>query len=277
MIGLTAAVLLSLSAVQTPEVKTGVLDVQRTADAAGDRRLFVSETELAVLDPGAEGRQINRLRFEIETLAAAPGGLTLRYRLLDASLTDSRNPGLEPLLKAWVGVDVAFSADASGRPIDLMDWPSVRDAYAARLQAVGLDEPARVKVLGDLEMLPAGARVSMILGDMALLADMQPRRPVTAGRFDQPFERQGDLARSATLSVSPAPDGCGLSLTRSLSVENAGGAGPADIVKQDIYSTLHVIDGWSSEVTRKTTTSGRVNSVETVRVFRDPRPTCPAS
>lgn len=277
MIGLTAAFMLSVLAFTAPVEPSAVLEVQRVADAPGDRRVFVSETELAVSNPGIEGRQVNRLRFEIETMSAAPGGLTLRYRLLDASLMDTRNPGLEPLLKAWVGVDVAFSADATGRPIDLMDWPSVRDAYANRLIAAGVDETARARVLSDLETLPAEARVSMILSDVALLADMQPRRPLAAGRFDQPIEQQGDLARSATLSVSPDPDRCSLSLTRSIKVEKVGAAGPADVMRQDVSARLHVIDGWASEVSRMTTTTGTISSLENVRIVRDPPPVCSAS
>ncbi len=274
MIGLSAALLLTLLAAPAPMEPSTLLDVQRTADAPGDRRVFVSETELTVTDAGLESRQVNRQRFEIETLAAAPGGLTLRYRLLDAALTDSRDPGLESLLKAWIGVDVAFSADAAGRPIDLMDWSAVRDAYAARLEAAGADAGTRDRVLRDLETLSSEARVAMILGDVALLADMQPRRPLVAGRFDQPVERQDGLVRTATLSVSPAPDGCGLTLTRSLGMERAVASGPAESIRQDFSARLHVVDGWAAEATRTTSTSGRAGMLETVRVLRDPQPVC---
>lgn len=114
------------------------LEVQRRPDAVGDLRVFVSETELTSYAEGGEARQVNRQKFELETLAVSTERMTLRFRLLEASLTDSRDPGLERLLQAWVGVDVVVAADASGRPVAFADWPAVREAYRTRLSELGL-------------------------------------------------------------------------------------------------------------------------------------------
>jgi hypothetical protein len=263
----------------TPDAApAAVLEVQHRADAVGDRRVFVSETELTSSGAGGDARQVNRQRFELETMAASTEGVTLRFRLLEASLTDSSAPDLERLLKAWIGVDVVISADSAGRPIAFEDWPAVRDAYAARLGSLGLTKGERDVLVAGLDTLSSEVRLSQLLSDVALLAEMQPRQPLTEGRFEQPVQSAGETSRSGVQSVSRSVDGCGLLLTRSLSAEGPGSAGAADSMKRDTRATLYVTDGWVSEVSRTTTMRvGHERSDEVVRIVRDPPPPCPAA
>nr|WP_313520514.1 hypothetical protein [Brevundimonas diminuta] len=254
------------------------LEVQRRPDAVGDLRVFVSETELTSYAEGGEARQVNRQKFELETLAASAEQMTLRFRLLEASLTDSRDPGLERLLQAWVGVDVVVAADASGRPVAFADWPAVREAYRTRLSELGLQQEQGDVLAAGLDRLPPEDLLSLLLSDVALLAEMQPRQPLPEGRVEQPVQNTDQVARSGVQSVARTADGCGLLLTRSFSAETPGSTGTANSMKRDTRATLHIADGWVSEVSRTTAMrAGEQRSDEVVRIRRDPAPQCPAA
>lgn len=253
------------------------LEVQRRPDAAGDLRVFVSETDLTYSAEGVEARQVNRQKFELETLAASTERMTLRFRLLEASLTDSRDPGLERLLQAWVGVDVVVAADASGRPVAFADWPAVREAYRTRLSELGLQQEQADVLAAGLDRLPPEDLLSLLLSDVALLAEMQPRQPLPEGRVEQPLQNTDQAARSGVQSAARTADGCGLLLTRSFSAETPGSTGTANSMKRDVRATLHVADGWVSEVSRTIAIrAGEQRSDEVVRIQRDPAPQCPA-
>lgn len=279
---LAALYVLALAAPQTPESATpsasvSALEVQLRPDAVGDRRVFVSETELTAQTGGVEARQVNRQKFELETLAASAGQMSLRFRLLEAALTDSRDPGLERLLQAWVGVDVVVAADASGRPLAFSDWPSVRSAYLARLGEVGLDQGEREAVAAQLDRVPSDQLLSQLLSDVALLAEMQPRQPLPEGRFEQPLQVSGEVSRSGAQSVARSPDGCGVLLARSFSAETPNSAEPSSMTR-DMRAILYAPDGWVSEVSRTTAMrAGQERSDEAVRIVREPPPSCPAA
>lgn len=279
---LTAISVLYFAAPQTPppvvalaDTPPPTLEVQRQPDAVGDRRVFVSETELTSYAGGSEARQVNRQRFELETLAASSERLTLRFRLLEASLTDSRDSGLERLLQGWVGVDVVITADMSGRPLAFADWPTVRAAYLARLSELGLPQRDRDALAAGLDRSDL---LSLLLSDVALLAEMQPRQPLLEGRFEQFPQSTGEVSRSGAQSASRSADGCNLLLTRSFVAETSGVSDAATRIDRDARAILYVMDGWVSEVRRTTAMrSGPERSDEVVRIVRDPPPSCPVA
>jgi hypothetical protein len=278
LLGTAPAAMAAQDAASAPEA----ISVHLRPDAVGDRRVYESRTTLEVREGPSAGTQTNRQVFELETREVRPDGLVLRYTIREASLEDSRVPDLESFLKAWTGVPIEFEAGSAGEPGRILNWPAARQAYSQALVAQGVAAPARQSALSDLDDLGEGGRTAQILGDVALLAAMQPRTPIFAGRFVPPAPAATDVAAGAptvsrVLEIStPGSARCLVDLLQSTEVAApATQAGEATRTTIRITASVAVEDGWVSVLARSLdSASGQNVARETVTITRDPQPEC---
>lgn len=242
--------------------------VRTRPDVVGDRYSYRSETRFVQKDDQGGQTQTNALTFDLEVLGRESDGLRLRYTLREATIDDSGGASVAAAMKAAVGGSLDFRVGPDGRIVAVETWPQYRAWLLARVSAaLPPGDPVRAIVFERMDGAPVETAQEMVLGDVAIMALMEPRGRLPLGMTDL---RDPD-ATKATLSVKVARPGCVVALERQTN-RNAMGVVRAAVSKAD----LAVGDGrvLQLEEGRVTRTSGG-SQEETVTIRRlSPTPPC---
>lgn len=245
-----------------------VVQVRTRPDAVGDRYSYRSETRFVQKDDQGGQTQMNALVFDLEVLGAQTDGLRLRYTLREGTLTDSGGASMAAAMSAAVGGSLDFRVGRDGRVVAVENWPQYRARLLQRVAvALAPDDPIRAVVFERMDGVPVEAAEEMVLGDVVIMALMEPRGGLPVGMTDLPDPD----ATKATLLVKVAKPGCVVALERRTN-RNAMGVVRAVVSKAE----LAVGDGrvLSLEERRVTRTSGG-SQEETVTIRRlSPTPSC---
>ncbi|MBX3480856.1 MAG: hypothetical protein KF842_10665 [Caulobacter sp.] len=166
--------------IETPD--GGFFQVQTLPFKAGDHWRYLSETRLTEVGGDHPGAQSNNQTFDLEVVRVeADGQPVFRYTLRSVVIVDERQPGIQEIMAAFVGVPVEFRTVNGVYPGVTLNGADVRKQVFANLKTTATDEAgARVALEGlfkDLESRADGLSVWMA-GDVNNLAGMHlPRIP----------------------------------------------------------------------------------------------------
>jgi len=180
---LTAALLAATPASGQPapsvELKNprgGIVETQQRPFRQGDRYRFVSETVSTMTGGDFDGRQTNRQMFDVEVIGGGPDFLVLRYTLREATIDDPRQPGIDKVLRAMVGVPVEFKAYPSVTPREMVNGEAAKAHFFRNLEQTAPGDSALRKAMEDqfarLEKRPEGL-AALFAGDLGVMAGMQ--------------------------------------------------------------------------------------------------------
>lgn len=246
----------SVSAQQTVTPAPGrTISLQSRADRPGDAYRFVSETVLTDTGEGA-GRQTNRLVFDIEVLASSAERKRLRYTLREAMIEDDRQPGIQQIVRSWIGVAVEVETYPGYTPLRLRNWPQARAAFLKALDAgPPLPAGARDTVVAyyDRQERNPAELARAVVGDLFVLAGMQiPAVAEDAMRLPvdpRPAPGGGVILEDATIAVDRNDsDRCMVTFVRVTRRRMEGEGKPFDYDLQT-RATLSSRDGWTLELT----------------------------
>lgn len=203
---LTAAVM--PAAAETVQVRT-------RADAVGDVYRFRSEARYAERTADGEVTQSNRQVFEIQVLGVTPEALKLRYILKEASLTDSSGPAMETALKALIGAPLDFRLRTDGVLLGLDNWDAFKTQVLAGVDAaLPRSDPIRNTYHQRFGQEPLYAAQDMVLGDVQLMAIMEPVGPTALGSKVVTDDRRSPPGRALS-DVRVLKAGCTVRVTRA--------------------------------------------------------------
>jgi hypothetical protein len=251
-------------AAAAPAAAQDTVAVRTRPDAVGDVYRFRSESRYA--ETAAQGRasQTNSQVFELEVLGVAPDGLKLRYTLKEAALTDTSGPAMAIALQALVGVPLEFRVRADGMLSALDNWADYRARVLATVDAsLPAGDPLRNTYLQRFGQEPLGAAEDMVLGDVRLMAIMEPRGPVIPGMSDVADNRRRPPGRALS-TVSVTQPGCVVRVVRASASRTPG-------VVQDLTTeaAVSVQDGRVLTLTQKRADrAGAESSEEQVTIRR---------
>lgn len=205
-------------AVKIPSPKGGLFNVQVRPFKAGDHYSFVSETssnETAGSETGGQtGGQSSRLRFDLDILSidAATGQPVLRYTLREVSIEDARQPGIQEIMNAFVGVPLEFRTAIGLHPGEALNGPEVRAAALGNLKRLkGSAELQDIlgKLFDDLMATPEGLAAWMA-ADVTDLAGMfeprVPNEPLTLPTTQNRLDDGSVMVRDGTVKVISVDD-----------------------------------------------------------------------
>jgi len=225
------------------------IQVRSRPDAAGHTYRYRSETRFVQKDDQGGQSQFNTLIFDLEVLGPRVDGLRLRYTLREGLVQDSAGASMSAAVDAAVGVSLDFRLDRQGRLVAVDNWPEYKARLLTRVDAaLPATDPVRRTIHERMEGPPLDAAQEMVLGDVAMMAMMEPagRLPLGMTQLDDP-----DAAK-ATLAVKVVAPGCVVGIERQTSRSLAGGARAA-VSKAEV--SVH---------------DGRVLTLEERRVTRAP-------
>lgn len=240
-----------------PAAAQGLVDTQGRAtvqvrtrpDAVGDTYRYRSETRFVQKDDQGGQTQSNTLVFDLEVLGAGPDGTRLRYTLREGRLQDSGGASMSAAMDAAVGGSLDFRLGRDGRLAAVENWPDYKARLLARVDAaLPAGDPIRAIVHERMGAAPLDAAREMVLGDVAMMAAMEPRGglPLGVTNLADPD------ATKATLDVSIVKPDCLVAIERQTS-RSLSGVARALVSKAE----LSVQDG-------------RILSLEERRVTRAP-------
>lgn len=214
------------------------VEVRTRPDAVGDLYRYRSESRYAETNADGSARQSNTQVFDLEVLGVTGDGLKLRYVLRDASLTDTSGPAMETALKALIGIPLDFQLRGDGALVGLSNW----DDFKARVlkavdAALPANDPIRLTYHQRFGQTPMYAAQDMVLGDVRLLAIMEPKGAVPVGMSEVTDDRRTPPGRALS-DVKPLKPGCTVRIVRAAVGRNTG-------VRQDFTTEaeLSVQDG----------------------------------
>lgn len=243
--------------------------IRTRPDAAGDAYRYRSETRFVQKDDQGGQSQFNTLIFDLEVLGARTDGLRLRYTLREGLVQDSAGPSMSAVVDAAVGGSLDFRLDRQGRLVAVEDWPRYKARLLARVDAVlAAGDPVRATIHERMEGAPLDAAQEMVLGDVALMAVMEPAGslPLGASELDDP-----DAAK-ATLDVKVVKPGCVVGIERQTN-RSLSGVARAAVSKAE----LSVSDGRVLTLEeRRVTRAPGGSQEETITIRRiSAAPACP--
>ncbi|MBL8772775.1 MAG: hypothetical protein JNK30_15440 [Phenylobacterium sp.] len=245
--------------------------VRTRADAVGDLYRFRSEARYAERNADGDASQTNSQAFDVEVLGVTPDGLKLRYTLREASLTDSSGPSMETALKALIGVPLEFRLRHDGTLAGLDNW----EAFKTRVLA-GVDAALpRLDTIRNIyhqrfAQEPLYAAQDMVLGDVRLMAIMEPVGPTPLGSKVVTDFRRSPPGRALS-DVRVLKAGCTVRVTRAAVGGSTG-------VRQD-FTTDAVVSSRDGRVItlaqRRVERAGASSVDESVNIRRvSPAPAC---
>lgn len=217
------ALALALAAVPAAaqDVKETV-DVRTRADAVGDVYRFRSEAKYAEKNADGQASQQNTQVFEVQVLGVTPEALKLRYTLKEVSLTDSSGPAMETALKALIGVPLDFRLRSDGALAGLDNWDEFKGRVLAGVDAaLPRMDPIRNTYHQRFAQEPLYAAQDMVLGDVRLLAIMEPKGPTALGSSVVIDHRKSPPGRALS-DVRVLKAGCTVRVTRAAVGGTAG-------------------------------------------------------
>lgn len=220
LLAVAVATLASASAGAQVVVDTAgreTVQVRTRPDAAGDVYRYASETRFVQKDDQGGQSQTNSLVFDLEVLGAEADGLRLRYTLRQGRLEDSGGASMSAAIDAAVGGSLDFRLGRDGRVVAVETWPAYRARLLGRVDAaLPAGDPVRALIHERMDGAPLDAAQEMVLGDVAILAAMEPRGGLPLGFTDLNDDRDGAPAK-ATLDVSVVRPGCVVGIERQTS------------------------------------------------------------
>lgn len=187
-------------------------------EAAGDVYRYRSETRFVQRDDQGGQTQSNALTFDLEVLGEAEDGQRLRYTLREGRLEDSGGASMSAAMDAAVGGSLDFRI-RHGRIVAVENWPEYRTRLLARVDAaLPAADPVRALIHERMANPPLEAAQEMVLGDVIILAMMEPRGALPLGLT----ALADPTASKATLDVRVARPGCVVGLERQTNREAAG-------------------------------------------------------
>lgn len=210
-------------AVHIPTPKGGLFNVQVRPFKAGDHYSYVSETRSSETGGERPGGQSSRYRFDLDIVSvdAASGQPVLRYTLREVTIEDPREPGIQQIMNAFVGVPLEFRTVIGLHPGEALNGPAVRAAVTANLRRLN-GAPELQDVLSNLfdhlmntpEGLPG-----WMAADVTDLAGMfeprVPNEPLTLPTIEQRLEDGSTWVRDGTVKVISVDDAlCRLTFAR---------------------------------------------------------------
>ncbi|PZQ59073.1 MAG: hypothetical protein DI570_16935 [Phenylobacterium zucineum] len=238
---------LALIAVATPAAaQRAAVEVRTRADVAGDVYRYRSEAKYAETNADGSATQVNAQVFDIEVLGVTDDGLRLRYILREASLTDTSGPSIETALKALVGIPLDFQLRADGALVGLENWAAFKARVLAAVDAaLPAQDPIRNTYHQRFGQQPMYAAQDMVLGDVRLLAIMEPRGAVPVGMSEVVDDRRTPPGRALS-DVKEIKPGCTVRVVR---VAVGGAAG----IRQDFTTEalVSVQDGRTISLAQK--------------------------
>lgn len=191
-----------------------VAQVRTRPDAAGDRYRYRSETHFVQKDDQGAQTQSNALTFDLEVLGAETDGLRLRYTLRDGKLTDSGGASMGAVMEAAVGGGLDFRVGPAGTVVALENWPAYKARLLARVDAaLPAGDPVRALIHQRMDNAPLEAAQEMVLGDVTLMARIEPRGGLPLGLTDVSDKRDAAVGK-ATLDVKIVKPGCVIGVER---------------------------------------------------------------
>lgn len=237
-------------------------------DAAGDAYRYRSETRFIQKDDQGGQTQANSLLFDLEVLGADADGLRLRYTLREGRLQDSGGAAMGAAMEAAVGGSLDFRLGRQGELVAVENWPAYKARLLARVDAVlPVADPVRAMIHERMDGAPLDAAREMVLGDVAIMAVMEPRGRLPLGLTDL---KDPDAAK-ATLEVKIVTPGCVVGIERQTNRNRSGVA--RAVVSQ---AQVSVSDGriLTLEERRATRAPGG-SQEETIAIRRiSPAPAC---
>jgi hypothetical protein len=209
-------------AAAVPAAAEESVTVRTRADAVGDVYRFRSESKYAEKTSDGQASQQNTQVFEVQVLGVTSDSLRLRYTLKEASLTDSSGPAMETALKALVGVPLDFRLRNDGALAGLDNWDEFKGKVLAGVDAAlpRLD-PIRNTYHQRFAQEPMYAAQDMVLGDVRLLAIMEPRGATPLGSNVVVDHRRSPPGRALS-DVRVVKAGCTVRVTRAAVGGTAG-------------------------------------------------------
>jgi hypothetical protein len=240
------ALALTLAATPAAAQMRAAVEVRTRADAVGDVYRYRSESKYS--ETGADGTasQANTQVFDLEVLGVESDGLRLRYTLREARLTDTAGPSMETALKALVGIPLDFRLRADGALLGLSNWDEFKGrALKAVDAALPANDPIRLTYHQRLGQAPMYAAQDMILGDVRLLAIMEPKGAVPVGMSEVTDDRRTPPGRALS-DVKELKPGCTVRIVRAAVGRNTG-------IRQDFTTEaeLSVQDGRVISLTQR--------------------------
>lgn len=248
-----------------PVSAASTIDLQARPDAPGDRYSFVSEL-LKEVSGAPAATQTNRVAFDLEVISVADDRRTLRYTVRSIAVKDASQPGVETFARAWTGIPITFEASPGYHPQRVLEWPRARDAFLAALASdpqapAGFAEQLKT-YYATQDDSGAGAVVTLLLGDVGVLAGMQlPEIP--AARQALPDEAQtlagGAVVRKAWIAVDSVETArCEITFTRTTFHDAKAGKKALEL-DLNTQATLSSHDGWVLKLREReiTTVDGR--------------------
>jgi hypothetical protein len=256
---------LVLAAMAGTAAAQGSVQLRVRPDAVGDVYRYRSETRFTQRDDAGAATQANSQVFELEVLGVEAGGLRLRYTLKAAELTDSGGASMGAALKAQTGGVLEFRLARDGSLAAVDNWPAYRTRMLERVDAaLPAGDPVRAMVHEQMDQPPLTAAAEAVLGDVKLMALMEPQETVPLGARD--------VGADQRLEISMIAPGCVVRVKRGLA-GGATGMGQAITAEAEVS----VADGrvLTLEHRRVLRTSGGMQE-ESVTIRRlSPAPACP--
>lgn len=263
---------LALAAAFSPAAaQRAAVEVRTRADVAGDVYRYRSDARYAETNGDGSASQSNTQVFDLEVLGVSDAGLRLRYTLREASLTDTAGPAMETALKAMVGVPLDFQLRSDGALAGLENWAGFKAQVLAAVDAaLPAQDPIRNTYHQRFDQPPMYAAQDMVLGDVRLLAIMEPKGAVPVGMTEVTDDRRTPPGRALS-DVKEIKPGCTVRVVRVAVGRNTG-------IRQDFTTEalLSVRDGRVISLTQKRVErAGGASVDESVTIRRvSPVPPC---
>lgn len=244
-----------------------VVQVRTRPDAVGDVYRYRSETTFIQKDDQGGQTQRNTLSFDLEVLGWETDGLRLRYTLREGRLQDSGGAAMGAAMTAAVGGSLDFRLGPGGQVVAVETWPAYKIRLLARVDAaLPAADPIRALIHDRMENAPLDAAREMVLGDVVIMAAMEPSGALPLGLTDLPDPD----ARKATLDVGVRKPGCIVALERQTN-RNSGGAVRAVVTRAEVA----IRDGRVLTLEeRRVTRAAGGSQEETITITRLDPPAC---
>ncbi|RAK67252.1 hypothetical protein [Phenylobacterium kunshanense] len=268
--GLLALALVAVASPAAAQMRAAV-EVRTRPDAVGDLYRYRSESKYAETNADGSAHQSNTQVFDLEVLGVESDGLKLRYTLREASLTDTSGPAMERALKALIGIPLDFQLRADGALVGLSNWEAFKVGVLKAVDAaLPANDPIRLTYHQRFGQAPMYAAQDMVLGDVRLLAIMEPKGAVPVGMSEVTDDRRTPPGRALS-DVKELKPGCTVRIVRAAVGRNTG-------IRQDFTTeaTLSVRDGRVIALTQRRieeAPGASVNEQVTIRRV-SPTPAC---
>jgi hypothetical protein len=206
------------------------VQVRTRPDAVGDAYRYRSETRFIQKDDQGGQTQSNSLVFDLEVLGAETDGLRLRYTLREGKLQDSGGAAMGAAMEAAVGGSLDFRLGRHGQLVAVENWPEYKARLLARVDAaLPAGDPVRAMIHERMENAALDAAQEMVLGDVAIMAMMEPTGGLPLGVTDL---KDPDATR-ATLDVKVVKAGCVVAIERQTN-RSLSGVARAAVSKAEV-------------------------------------------